>query len=584
MKSCFGNISVLFLSISLSGSLLVAKGGVHGQSTPDIYQAEVGSHHFCQVKAKHAGYSEAGYLDFLRQGAWVEWDINVPSAGDHEVSVRYASANTRGADLKLDDGPKVATFEFAGTLSWTKWSTETHVLSLSQGVHKFHVVASSSTGPNIDWISIRHIDTDIVLEEEEIGEALEEVLEGTPSGGPPNGTRAVNIFEEFQHSIVIGSNKFLERGDNVSSPSGEFNVHFNGAGDLVLDDQNGNVVWSADVSGGLKCFMQPDGNLIIRNSIMTVLWTSHTSINEGAYLIVDDGGRLSVVLGSSTVWMAGLPRGEYTGPSSPDLQFPIRGIFYYPWYPETWFVNRARARFQPDLEWYSSSDPAVIEDHIDQLQYAHVDLSIASWWGQGSMLDRSRISLLMDTTVSLQSNIKWSVYHEDERNFDASSVKLKDDLDYLKKWFAWHPAWAHIDGRPLIFVYNEHGCEVAERWMIASAGEWYVVLKLFRGFRECSVQPDSWHQYGPAVAVNHVSPTFAISPGFWRADIDTPLLPRLNETTWRKNVKNMVASDQPWQLITTFNEAGEGTMIEASRHWDSDTGYGFYLDALHDIY
>ena len=564
---------LFFLSIHLGSS----------QSTPDIHQAEDGNHHLCRLKDQHAGYEGAGYLDFQGQSAWVEWDINIPSAGDHEVSIRYASANTRPADLELDDGPKVATFEFTGTLSWKKWSTETHVLSLSPGVHKFHVVASHSAGPNIDWISIRHIDTAASGEEETalVEEETASVEEETAS---VEEEIPVDIFEEFQHSVVIDSNTFLSMGDTVSSPSGDFNVHFNGDGDLVLDDQNGNVVWSADVSGGFRCYMQQDGNLIIRSSEMAAIWTSHTSGNEDAHLIVDDGGRLSVVLGNSPVWMAGLPRGEYTGPSSPDLQFPIRGIFYYPWYPETWSVNGARARFQPDLEWYSSSDPAVIENHIDQLQYAHVDLSIASWWGQGSTLDRSRISLLMDTTVSLQSNIKWSVYHEDEHNFDASPAELKDDLDYLKKWFAWHPAWAHIDGRPLIFVYNEHGCEVAERWMTVSAGEWYVVLKVFQGFRECSFQPDSWHQYGPADAVNHVSPTFAISPGFWRADIAQPLLPRVSASEWRTNVHSMVDSGEPWQLITTFNEAGEGTMIEASHHWDSDTGYGFYLDTLHDIY
>lgn len=583
MKSCSGNISVFFLSILLCGSLLVTNLA-HGQSTPDIYQAEDGNHHFCNVRARHAGYEGTGYLDLRGQGAWVEWDINVPSAGDYEVSVRYASANTRAADLELDDGPVVATFEFAATSLWTEWSTETHVLSLSQGVHKFHVVASHSTGPNIDWISILHIDT-----EEEIGEALEEeVVEEVPEASPtgsPSGPHAINdVFQEFQASVVIDSNKFLARGDTVSSPSGEFIVRFNEVGDLVLDDQNGNVVWSAGVSGGFRCFMQQDGNLIIRNSAMNGLWTSYTSSSEGARLIVDDGGRLSVVLGNSPVWMAGLPRGEYTGPSSPDLQFPIRGVFYYPWYPETWFVNGARARFQPDLEWYSSSDPAVIESHVDQLEYAHVDLSIASWWGPGSRLDRSRLSLLMDASIALQSNIKWSVYHEDERNNDGSLVDLKGDLDYLKHWFAWHPAWAHINGRPLIFVYNEYGCEVAERWMAASAGDWYVVLKVFPGYKECSVQPDSWHQYGPAAAVNHVSPTFAISPGFWRADIAQPLLPRVGASEWRTNVRAMVDSGEPWQLITTFNEAGEGTMVESSSHWQSSSGYGYYLDSLNEIH
>ena len=88
-------------------------------------------------------------------------------------------------DVSDDNFAVVTTFELTGTSSWTEWSTETHVLSLAQGVHKFHVVASNSTGSNIDWISIQeNIDA-----EEEIGEAseeqvLERVLSLTPTGSP----------------------------------------------------------------------------------------------------------------------------------------------------------------------------------------------------------------------------------------------------------------------------------------------------------------------------------------------------------------------------------------------------------------
>jgi hypothetical protein len=47
----------------------------------------------------------------------------------------------------------------------------------------------------------------------------------------------------------------------------------------------------------------------------------------------------------------------------------------------------------------------------------------------------------------------------------------------------------------------------------------------------------------------------------------------------------MVDSGEPWQLITTFNEAGEGTMVESSsHHWQSGSGYGYYLDALNEIH
>jgi hypothetical protein len=103
---------------------------------------------------------------------------------------------------------------------------------------------------------------------------------------------------------------------------------------------------------------------------------------------------------------------------------------------------------------------------------------------------------LLDETVTQRSNIKWTVYYEDEKKLDNSIDQLEADLNYLKKWFAWHEAWAHIDGKPIIFIWNEKDCEVAERWVVAAkrAG-WYVVLKLFGGFMECTNQPDSWHQY-----------------------------------------------------------------------------------------
>lgn len=99
---------------------------------------------------------------------------------------------------------------------------------------------------------------------------------------------------------------------------------------------------------------------------------------------------------------------------------------------------------------------------------------------------------MMDEIVDMDSTVKLSFYHEDERENRPSSQKIKSDLDYLKKWFAWHPSYAHVDNRPIIFVYNSQGCDVAERWMAASNNEWYVVLKLFPGFKDCSVQPDHW--------------------------------------------------------------------------------------------
>jgi hypothetical protein len=51
---------------------------------------------------------------------------------------------------------------------------------------------------------------------------------------------------------------------------------------------------------------------------------------------------------------------------------------------------------------------------------------------------------------------------------------------------------------------------------------------------------------------------------------------------WNQNVRDMAASSAAWQLVTTFNEWGEGTSVESAQEWSSPSGFGLYLDALHD--
>ena len=117
-------------------------------------------------------------------------------------------------------------------------------------------------------------------------------------------------------------------------------------------------------------------------------------------------------------------------------------------------------------------------------------------WGPSDRLDRARITQLLDETVTQGSSIKWTVYYEDEKALDKTVEQLVADLDYLKKWFAWHKSWAHKDGKPIIFIWNESDCKVTSRWEdAAKTAGWYVVLKLFENYKDCNNQPDSWHQY-----------------------------------------------------------------------------------------
>lgn len=175
---------------------------------------------------------------------------------------------------------------------------------------------------------------------------------------------------DFEESVVLSPRQSLPKGRFALSPAGNYKVGLDGAGNLLFRDSGDRTIWDAKVSGGAEAYMQPDGNFVVRDPSQRVIWTTHTSGNNDARLVIDDGGRLSVVHGSTPIWMEGIPRGKYTGPSSPDLQYPLRGVFYYPWYPETWSVNGKEAHFIPDLGKYSSDDPRVVDEHLDALEYA----------------------------------------------------------------------------------------------------------------------------------------------------------------------------------------------------------------------
>ena len=124
---------------------------------------------------------------------------------------------------------------------------------------------------------------------------------------------------------------------------------------------------------------------------------------------------------------------------------------------------------------------------------------------------------------------------------------------------------------------------MASRWAKAAQQLGiYVVLKVFNGYKQCASQPDGWHQYAPASSADAQLPwSYSVSPGFWLSG-EGVRLPR-DPTAFRNAVKAMVATKPKLQLITTFNEWGEGTAVEPAQEWPSPSGDGVYLDILHEI-
>lgn len=277
-----------------------------------------------------------------------------------------------------------------------------------------------------------------------------------------------------------------------------------------------------------------------------------------------------------------LPLGAAPPATAQDVQpaFPIRAAFYYPWFPEAWHQHGIEpyTKYTPSLGYYNGSDPTIIRAHIAAMQYGGIQAGIASWWGQGSATDGRLPALLANTDGAF----RWSIYYEAESLRNPTVSELQADLTYLHDRYGQDPAFLRIDGRFVVFVYSDgaDSCEMATRWAQANTVNAYIVLKVFAGYRSCSDQPASWHQYGPAGAASAQLPySYTISPGFDKVAEPTRL--RRDLIRWQANVRAMAESGAAFQLITTFNEWGEGTAVESAAEWASASGYGAYLDTLH---
>lgn len=260
---------------------------------------------------------------------------------------------------------------------------------------------------------------------------------------------------------------------------------------------------------------------------------------------------------------------------------PYRLAFYYPWFPDAWTQGGIYpySNYEPSQGYYDGSDPDVIAQQIAAMQYGHITGGISSWWGPGHHTD-ARFPLLL--AASAGTGFKWSVYYEGEGYGDPGVSKIDDDLSYLQAQYGNDSAYFKINGRMVVFVYGDDAdrCAMAARWQAANQVNAYIVLKVFPGYADCSAQPDAWHQYAPAQAADRQgNDSYSISPGFWNVG-EAPLLSR-DLSRWHQDIAAMVASDATFQLITTFNEWGEGTAVESATSWASASGYGAYLDALH---
>jgi hypothetical protein len=248
------------------------------------------------------------------------------------------------------------------------------------------------------------------------------------------------------------------------------------------------------------------------------------------------------------------------------------------------------AHYYPEIDLYNSADDAVLEYQLLLMKLAGIDGVIVDWYGRTDYFD---YALLHANAVKLfectqRFGLKFAVCYEDQTipklvaggKIDSSSVvnHVVSEIKWLKEnWFS-QDNYLQLEGLPVLLSFGNEGL-THRQWdqVIQSLG---FELQYFSEHhrRNCAVGAFDW----PVPDQSKTIETFLRDSKQWKHLIPVAF-PGFNDfysqagvskdwrqmseaggETFRKTLRQALATGAPLVQIATWNDWGEGTMIEPS--------------------
>ena len=287
-------------------------------------------------------------------------------------------------------------------------------------------------------------------------------------------------------------------------------------------------------------------------------------------------------------------------------------IFYYPWYGNPKFNGRwchwdfkghrpaadLSSDYFPLLGAYSSSDPAVVRQHMRWMNQARIGVLTLSFWGRHCFEDLNT-PLILDTAHRFNVKVNFHIEpYAHRRQF------FIDDILYLLDEYGHHPAFYRTEGQKPLFYIFKSTVGKGDRDYISDE-EWNFMLYRLRldsrsdciflgqttnlarcqrsgfdGVYTYSVETVSqWEEIGARFR----SAGLIWSPSIWPGYIDsrqkaytgekTIHIPREDGKTYDRLAEAAISSQPDILTITSFNEFHEGTQIEPVMRFLEPMGY-----------
>ena len=265
--------------------------------------------------------------------------------------------------------------------------------------------------------------------------------------------------------------------------------------------------------------------------------------------------------------------------------------FYYNWFDEnTWTPSKV-----PDFptQPYVSRDRAAMARHIDQAKSAGIDALVVNWWGpQGDNQTETNLRIMLDEAAARGFRIAVDV--DLNSPYLRSAGAIQAAMSTLLNSHAQHGAYLKVDGKPVVFFYNQDAR--------LSTGGWSAIRSAVDPGRNSlwiqegtNVSPlaefDGHHLYSVTWAnrtdMSYTANKFARLVRAKAAALGAPkvyvatVMPGYDDRkTGRGNAfavgredgayyarswQAAIGSAPDWVVITSFNEWPEGTYIEPSQ-------------------
>ena len=182
-------------------------------------------------------------VGFIDNGDWMEYAVNIPTAGAYTFSTRIASVPGNGIVQIQSNGTAIGTINIEETGGWQSWTTLSTTVNLAAGAQTIRLTALNG-GWNINWFEIENPSSasakSIVSSTGTIAD-----IQLYPIPAKNNLTIEVPNFENYSHIQIVDMNGRIVAESGINNSVTNINTdHLSSGFYLTLMYKNGTLVKS----------------------------------------------------------------------------------------------------------------------------------------------------------------------------------------------------------------------------------------------------------------------------------------------------------------------------------------------------